>query len=200
MKLIAALVACLSLAAQAQELFRYEMTPSGPLIAVQNLGEPERQIRVDVTFTLSGLVATDGAHIATGIGDLTRFFTRGEPPVGEGVVVGQWSGCPTSNISVIAESYYSGTVLDSSSCFALPDPSIEYILSYWVTTDYRIRIRLVQGTAVLFDYTRPWLGQHDPHMRGFFVLGLPGVGRNGPYTLSKVIAWAEDIPEPRPKR
>ena len=194
------LLAC-ALSASAQEMFRYEVGEYGPVIAVKNLGAGGRTVRADITFKMGQQTGMVGGHIATGIGDLNRFFESGLPPIGEGAAVGAWIGCPDGGAApgIGTESYYSGTVLDRDSCFTLPDMTAEYVLSYWVSIDYRVRVRLTQGTRVLFEHERSWAGVHPWHSRGFFILAVPGAAPNGPYTLSKVVVWSEDTPKAKPK-
>lgn len=200
--LIAGMLLACSLATSAQELFRYEATPMGPLIAAKDLGVGERQIRVDITFKMGQQTGLAGGHIASGVGDLNRYYERGVPPIGEGVIVGAWVGCPDGGTvpSFIPESYYSGPSLDKDSCFPLPDLTSEYLISYWVSVDYKIRMRLVRGTEVLFERERTWAGVHPWHTRGFFLAALEGGQPNGPYTLLKVVVTTEDNPVPKEKQ
>lgn len=195
------LLACIAMTASAQELFRFESTPMGPLVAVKDLGAGDRRVRVDITFRLDTYNATDGGHIASGVGDLNRYFDNGVPPMGEGSIVGAWVGCPDKGAAPVVtfESFYSGPALDKDSCFNLPDLKAEYTLTYWVSKDYRVKMRLVQGTTVLFEKERAWVGEHPWHTRGFFLLAVPGTTPAGPYTLLKAVATVEETSKPMPK-
>ena len=75
-----------------EELFRYE---SGThRTAAKTLGAGDRDVEVEMVFAGAFSPGQGGGHLALGVGDLSRYFNAGLPPLGNGIIVGQASMCP----------------------------------------------------------------------------------------------------------
>lgn len=182
-----------------EELFRYESVPTGPLLSVQTLGAGDRDIEVEMVFKLGAFSPSGGGHLALGIGDLSRYFNHGQPPLGNGVIIGQAGMCPdqASTISVLTEQYGT-TGADPETCFSGLAPDAEYRLVTRVTADQRIQYTLWNGDQLLATRSRA-AGNVPPHSRGLFLVGLPGQPAGGAFTLVRLIAVAlPAAPSPSP--
>ena len=182
-----------------EELFRYESVPTGPLLSVQTLGAGDRDIEVEMVFKLGAFSPKGGGHLALGVGDLSRYFNTGLPPLGNGIIVGQASMCPDqgATISLLTEQYGT-TGADPETCFSGLAPDAEYRLVTRVTADQRIQYTLWNGDQLLATRSRA-AGNVPPHSRGLFLVGLPGQPAGGAFTLVRLIAVAlPAAPSPSP--
>lgn len=174
--------------AAAEEVFHYEKTVVGPIIALKDLNIGERDVRIDMKFKLDKFNARMGKHLVVAIGDLTRYYNRGVAPIGEGVVIGASDYCPdTSSMSAMTESLYSGRVLEPATCFSNIDVNTVYDLAVTVTVAYDITYELRRDGVLLTTQKRTWQGVHPWHTRGLFFVPVSDAN-NGAVDLLRLTA------------
>lgn len=187
--LVSAIAALAVTSAFGGELGRYQTVPSGPLIALKDVGAGDRPIKVTAVVKIGAFGALDGQHLVFGVGDLTRFFDGGLAPIGDGLIVGEYYGCNSpGQISALLESWRpTSSTNHSDTCFSGLSANLEYRLTLWVTANQSVRYQVAYGERVLVDRTRvadpaPW------HNRGVFVFG---VSSGAPYELKSLVISTE---------
>lgn len=169
------------------EVLRLELLPTGYLIAVRTLpGEGEHWLRL--RFRLAAYDATEGAHLAIGLGDLYRYFESGSTPVGDGFIVGKSNGCPEKGVAVNHESYggeLPDRTLDCPTAYGPLDVVGEYTVLLVVSAEGEARFDVFDAQGVkVHTAVRDWDGMHRPHDRGLFIIPYSPEGKpNGRYEL-----------------
>lgn len=176
------------------EAMRIEKLDNGYLVALRSLPIATGTQYIDMTIKLGSFDATDGAHIAIGLGDLYRYYDTGTlPPVADGYVLGKSNGCPEKGVAFNFESYggeIPGKTLDCPTAFGPLKPDTIYQIRLDVTSAgvSRIVVALADDTVV-WQATRTFDGMHGPHARGLFVIPINPIGKkNGTYELIKMSA------------
>lgn len=181
-----------------QELVRFETTPSGPMLAVKDVGAQGKQIKVQATFRIGAFGGLQGRHLVFGVGDLTRYFESGLGPIGDGFIVGEMDGCGShGQISGLMESWrWPGPSTNhTNTCYTGISADQEYTVNLWVSANQTTRYQLIRGTQVLADVIR-YMAPAPPHSRGVFVFGASG---DSPFELKSFVVSVEDPPIPMPK-
>lgn len=166
----------------AQPTMRYEVVASGPMIS-SNAVQTES---VAVTFKLGLFKATGGGHLVIGRGDLERYFAKGKPPLGTGVIIGEAAGCQQpGQISILMEDWYETvSVNDYSTCVN----GLKAERVYTVTLR-RDGYSLWEEDALIASVLRPAV-QRD--VAGVFLFGAESTT---PYTLIKYSTTAKPVVE-----
>ena len=171
--------------------------PTGPMLALRALPVTRGTHYLDVTFKLKDFDATDGAHLALGLGDLYRYFDRGLVPVADGFVVGKSALCPEKGVAVNFESYggeVPGKVLDCPTAYGPLRSDTVYQVRFSVTDTgvSSMTVHLEDDTLVWGRVVRTFNGMHAPHARGLFLIPYsPPDKKNGAYELLRVSSGVE---------
>lgn len=182
-----------------RELVRFETTPSGPMLAVKDVGAQGKQIKVQATFRIGAFGGLQGRHLVFGVGDLTRYFESGLGPIGDGFIVGEMAGCgDAGQVSGLMESWrWPGPSTNHiDTCYTGISADQEYTVNLWVSANQTTRYQLIQGTRVLADIVR-YMAPAPSHSRGVFVFGASG---DSPFELKSFVVSVEEPPIPMPKR
>lgn len=194
-----------------EEHLRIEPTESGSLMVwVRNLSIPRTDVTyVDFTFKLRPDALPAAGHIAVGIGQLyegleqiQRGETATQGPLGEGFIIGSWTGCYDATKPLVTfESYYTGTVLDADSCYAI-SLNTKYRMLITITADYNVKYTLYDANnIVLASRSRAWPGVHVPHNKGFFLIPVAGEPKYDLLSLQVGrMPTGSDRPIPKPKQ
>ncbi len=115
MKILTALVLAASLITSAfaadvekrsvkNESLRLEKLPNGYLVALRSLPAAGTQF-LDIRIKLKKFDTVNGSFVAVGMGDLYKYYDKGEMPLGEGYLIGANVQCPKQNIAIELYSY-----------------------------------------------------------------------------------------------
>ena len=199
--------ACLAISGQAQDVqkhggiqaqsLRIEKLNTGYLVALRALPISTGTQYLDITIRLGTFDATEGAHLAIGLGDLYRYYDTGTlPPVADGFVIGKSNLCPEKGVAVNMESYggeVPGKILDCPTAFGPLRSDTVYQVRLSVTADGTTRLTVhTADDTLIWAATRSFNGKHGPHARGLFVIPYSPAGKvNGAYELLSITAGTD---------